>query len=595
LGDRLSYYQDAVATEAYIATMRRRISARRHARLLDYIAHDGCNARVWVQIQTDQKNIVILQSTMLMASSIDKLIVDQNEAEKLLRETDSVAFETMHDITLYNTQNQISFYTWWDSNCCLPVGSTRATLLNEPELFLAEGDVLIFEEIRSPVTGAEADADPNHRCAVRLTSVNKNLDKLTNLNVLDIEWYSGDALPFALCLTTTNSDGGQFEISVARGNIVLADYGATQNNKQLNPAAANGQKYYPMLADKNVTTIVAYDHNIEKTNPASVTILQDPHKALPTVRLSYQQQTWQAQKDLLNSDKFATEFVVETESDGTSYLRFGDGISGRKPDNGFFPNAKYRVGNGNDGNVGAEAINTIAWNQGGIINVRNPLPARGGTEAETIEQIRQYAPQAFRTQERAVVESDYVEKAKLHPEVQNAAARFYWTGSWYTVYIIIDRLGGKDIDGDFKQELVVLLDQYRMAGYDLEIIQTTFVPLNITLNVCIKPGYFQADVKQSLLRVFSNSLLPDGTKGFFHPDNFTFGQPVYLSAIYAVALAVDGVLSVEIKTFQRWAKNPDDEIKNGLIKASALEILRLDNDQSLPENGKIDFIMLNGL
>ena len=49
--DHLSYYQDAVATEAYLGTARKRVSVRRHARLLDYPMHDGCNARVWVTIQ----------------------------------------------------------------------------------------------------------------------------------------------------------------------------------------------------------------------------------------------------------------------------------------------------------------------------------------------------------------------------------------------------------------------------------------------------------------------------------------------------------------------------------------------------------------
>jgi hypothetical protein len=46
--DRISYYQDAVAQEAYLDTARRRISVRRHARLVDYILHEGCNARAWV-------------------------------------------------------------------------------------------------------------------------------------------------------------------------------------------------------------------------------------------------------------------------------------------------------------------------------------------------------------------------------------------------------------------------------------------------------------------------------------------------------------------------------------------------------------------
>ena len=37
LGDYLSYYQDAIANEAYLGTARQRVSVRRHARLLDAI------------------------------------------------------------------------------------------------------------------------------------------------------------------------------------------------------------------------------------------------------------------------------------------------------------------------------------------------------------------------------------------------------------------------------------------------------------------------------------------------------------------------------------------------------------------------------
>jgi len=54
VGDYLSYYQDAVATESYLMTARQRISVRRHATLVDYRMHEGCNARAWVAVETDQ-------------------------------------------------------------------------------------------------------------------------------------------------------------------------------------------------------------------------------------------------------------------------------------------------------------------------------------------------------------------------------------------------------------------------------------------------------------------------------------------------------------------------------------------------------------
>ncbi|MDQ6643430.1 MAG: hypothetical protein M3Y76_03195, partial [Chloroflexota bacterium] len=53
VGDYLSYYQDAVATEAYLETARQRISVRRHVRLVDYPMHEGCNARTWLFVDTN--------------------------------------------------------------------------------------------------------------------------------------------------------------------------------------------------------------------------------------------------------------------------------------------------------------------------------------------------------------------------------------------------------------------------------------------------------------------------------------------------------------------------------------------------------------
>ena len=55
VADDLSYYQDAVATEAYLGTARLRTSVRRHARLLDYLMHDGCNARAWVAMRASRR------------------------------------------------------------------------------------------------------------------------------------------------------------------------------------------------------------------------------------------------------------------------------------------------------------------------------------------------------------------------------------------------------------------------------------------------------------------------------------------------------------------------------------------------------------
>ena len=104
-------------------------------------------------------------------------------------------------------------------------------------------------------------------------------------------------------------------------------------------------------------------------------------------------------------------------------------------------------------------------------------------------------------------------------------------------------------------------------------------------------------MESALLELFSNQTLPDGRKGIFHPDNFTFEQTVYPSPLYAAAQATEGVASVEITKFKR--QNASDEeaaesLNKGKLELGRLEIARLDNDPNFPERGIFSFDMKGG-
>lgn len=311
---------------------------------------------------------------------------------------------------------------------------------------------------------------------------------------------------------------------------------------------------------------------------------------------------WKPQRDLLNSASTAKEFVVETESDGISHLRFGDGKQGERPESEVEFKATYRVGNGKSGNVGPGALAHLATNDADIIaiidkdfKVWNPLPAQGGMEAEPMEEVRQFAPQAFRTQERAVTPADYEFFAqKCDPNIQRAAATFRWTGSWKTVFLSADRLGGLDVADDFEKGLRNCLEKYRMAGFDLEVDMPLYVSLEIEMSVCVNPRFLASDVKRALLELFSNRILSDGRKGIFHPDNFSFGQPVYLSRLYAAAQSTQGVDSVQITKFQKQGKSSIEALDKGKLILERREIARCDNDPNFREHGVFNLIMKGG-
>ncbi len=605
--DHLSYYQDAVATEAYLGTARKRISVRRHARLLDYFMHDGCNARAWVCIEVNDDEVVLVKEeektksrTRFLTRFEDAPVLDSARLKEVLSLHHPEVFEPMHSATLYKAHNTISFYTWSDDRCCLPGGATSATLEDKPAspLHLCKGDVLILEERLGPATGLQADADISHRHAVRLTKAVPEIDPLTKIPVVEIEWEGQDALPFPFCISTVINDVPYTDVSVVHGNVVLADHGMTEDEEleeeELKFETLQEGRYRPRLTQSGITHSVPYNDETARSKPASYVMEQNVHNALPAVNLHENSGVWTAKRDLLDSDRFDRNFAVEMDEEGIAHLRFGDGTKGKRPVSSM--KATYRTGNGTKGNVGANAIHHIipaAIKPETIKNVWNPLPSQGGTDPEPVEQVRLYAPQAFRTQKRAVTEDDYAEIAQRHPDVQKAVGTLLWTGSWYTMFVTVDRKGGRPVNDEFRNELFNFLEGFRLAGYDLEIESPIFVSLYIKMTVCVKPGYFSPDVEYALLRTFSNMDMP--SRGFFHPDNFTFGKPVYLSKVVAEAMKVPGVLWVDVTDFRRWGQLQGNELKSGEISFGRLEIARLDNDRNEQENGRIEFLMKGGL
>jgi hypothetical protein len=691
VGDHLSYYQDAVATEAYLDTSRQRISVRRHARLVDYVLHEGCNARAWVTLWVSQdltdEHALKTEDFYLITdpgNAATGTVHDHTELPKILPRP-YVVFEALVEdrkaqIELYDAHNEIRIYTWGDAQCCIPKGATSATLFDpgkalRPEsdkpvesksseheqatfdaphqsaqipvapshdtghkLKLKPCDIVIFEEVIGPKTGNPADADPSHRHAVRLTKVTNNMDPLTGQLIVEIEWAEEDALPFPVCVSSVKEDDCSLipDVTVVRGNVLLVDHGErVEDNldhvptKTLLPDCGDECSprevlkesgwYRPILTRPEVTfsqplqpCVPVTKTCTRKLTPVSTMLKQDVRLSLPQITLYGtpavlpgsaipDQEIWEPVQDLLESGPEDRHFVVEIDNDRRSHLRFGDGESGQIPDAGMTFQAVYRVGNGPSGNVGAEAITHIVFRNnlphGMEIRPRNPLPAMGGMAPEPIAEARLFAPYAFRKElQRAITADDYAQivMRDFKDKVQRAAARLRWTGSWYEVLVAVDFLGSEEAEEELLCEITGHLYRYRRIGHDVVVKSAIYVPLDIAMTVCVHPHYLRGHVKAELLDVFSSRQLPDGRKGFFHPDNLTFGEGIYLSQLIAAAQAVTGVESVIITTLERLFEGPNGEIENGILPLGPFEVARLDNDPGLPENGTLSLKMEGG-
>jgi hypothetical protein len=184
--------------------------------------------------------------------------------------------------------------------------------------------------------------------------------------------------------------------------------------------------------------------------------------------------------------------------------------------------------------------------------------------------------------------------AQRHPQVQRAQATLRWTGSWRTVFLTVDRVGGRAVDAAFEAELRRFLERYRMAGHDLEIDEPRYVPLELEIFVCVDPAYYRADVERALREALGRRRFADGREGIFHADRFTFGQSVYLSVIYATVQGVAGVRWAEVRKLRRQNDPSTDAVASGELTVGRLEVARLDDDRSHPDRGVLRLILEGG-
>jgi hypothetical protein len=732
VGDQLSYYQDAVATEAYLDTARQRISVRRHARLVDYIMHEGCNARAWVTLMSGVDFFVAAKDIYFCTTfpgAHGSRVIKPEDISKAAPGS-IVLFEPLvtdpeQAIEIVAAHGEIRFYSWGDCECCLPKGATSATLRDSWEKLEAEGkeqqdarageppgtqralrlkagDVVIFEEVIGPKTGNPADADPCHRQAVRLTKVMRAIDPLYHpfssdygQPVVEIEWCSEDALTFPLCLSAKMPppacdcrDG----ISVARGNVILVhnsapyeeDIGTVDSLPPVPVCATDCEpaetlvtprEFRPPLSKRPLT----FSEPLPACGCADGMILQDPRRALPWIGLTgtstppeaadassfvAESTRWAAKRDLLESSANNSDFVVELDDDGVGWIRFGKGSEGRSPAPGTAFTAHYGIGNGPAGNVGAETIVLTVFREtfdtGGSLAVRNPLAATGGTAPEPMREVKMFAPHAFQiVRARAITADDYAALAaddagrlacrpelfaKLGPaefipamndpplhfepddprsiveedpgeenslsadmsaspfhRLQGTKAALAWMGSWYEADVAVDPLGREVADGKTIAELSAYLEPFRRIGHDLRVESARYVPIDLALEVCVLPHVLRGDVQATLRDVFSDRLLPNGGRGFFHPDNLTFGTGIFMSRIIAAAQAIAGLMEVQVNRLARYrfgSPAADGTLRQlphgGVLRLAPFEIAQLDSDPNFPENGRLTLLMRGG-
>ena len=178
-------------------------------------------------------------------------------------------------------------------------------------------------------------------------------------------------------------------------------------------------------------------------------------------------------------------FLQETDT-GKFEVYFGDGVLGKKLDDGNIVILEYIVSNKEEAN-GASSF-SLSGSIDGFTNVTitTNSSAQGGAEPESKESIKFNAPLQYTAQDRAVTTTDYETLVKsIYPNVQSISA---WGGEddetpvYGVVKISIKPKSGSNLTNSTKNNIITSLKPYNVASVRPEIVEPSITSLLLVVN-----------------------------------------------------------------------------------------------------------------
>lgn len=226
-------------------------------------------------------------------------------------------------------------------------------------------------------------------------------------------------------------------------------------------------------------------------------------------------------------------FQVVTDEDFTATVVFGDNNLGSSPATGDDYVITYRVGGGTRGNIANEVINVevVVTNDDTAVTVNATLEnisiGTGGSDAETVEHAKKYAPLTFRRQDRIVTLGDFTSFANSfissYGSVGKATAsvrRAFSSGNIIDLFVLekASNTQLRKATPAFKQSLLAAISEKKMLTDEIVVVDGLIrtLDLNLTLSLDKDLGPREEEIKLKAR---------DVVLSFFSVDNNSFGKP----------------------------------------------------------------------
>ena len=227
---------------------------------------------------------------------------------------------------------------------------------------------------------------------------------------------------------------------------------------------------------------------------------------------------------------------------------------------------RYRIGGGQDSNIGPNTITTLGTVSSIIngddsninriiknsISVNNPIPALGGKEEPSVEEIRNLVKYNFSAQDRCVTIKDYQSRVPLMPGKYGVPFR---TGVWeernkINVYILALDSASKlttESTSTLKQNIAEYLADYRMINDYVTVKNGRVINLGFEIDIFADKATPKGEVISGVISSVTQ---------YFDINKWDMGDNIYISQLVENINNVAGVLNVtDLRVFNKVNEN----------------------------------------
>ena len=222
---------------------------------------------------------------------------------------------------------------------------------------------------------------------------------------------------------------------------------------------------------------------------------------------------YSSQDNLFDVKSDSKIYYLQEIEDERYQIFFGDGIFGKKLEDGNFITMNYITSNGDAAN-GVNSFNfsgrlqytrnSATYNVvTGISLLTTGITASGGETIESVESVRKYAPRIYASQNRAVTSNDYesLVQTKIYPETESISVfggEDLIPPQYGKVFLSIKPKNGDFLPNLIKEQIKIKLKKYAVAGIIPEILDLKYLYLEVDSKI-----YYNSNLAESAANVSS--------------------------------------------------------------------------------------------